>query len=174
MVSEPNPPQSEASLASQYTPLEKRESQNISAKPFVLDYAMILGAIGLGALAGRFGGKALEGKNISVGKVSEYIMGTDKVDRQSGMWLGAKIGGIFGIFQHWKKTEGRQLSVANISQDLRTAMDSDVLKREAQKEQALVSDMQKLQTALSEKPAASHADTVSARREQNSSEHSLN
>ena len=147
----------------QYVPFEKRESQNIKPTPFILDYAALIGVTVFGAIAGVLIGKVMEPRNISLGKLAKWKFGSDKLDRTSGMVIGTEVAGIWGLFQHWKKSEGKQLGIKNVTKDLHEALSPEQLEQDTQKEEALLADLQRLQERLN-KPV-SHGATVTTRRE---------
>lgn len=157
------------SFREHFVPMEQRESQNVKPTPFIQNYAVILGLTGLGAVAGFFTGKALEPRNIKLGKLASYKFGTDRVNRQAGLIAGAEVGGLWGLFHHWRKAEGKQLGIQSLSTDLRTALDPAQLEKEAQKEEALVRDMKLLEERLAAGSGRGHGGSVTARREENAS-----
>ena len=152
------------SFKAHHVPLDKRESQNVKPGPFITNYIVILGLTAVGAAVGFFTGKALEPRNIKLGKLAAYKFATEKVDRQAGLIAGTEVGAIWGVFHHWKKAEGKQIGIKNLSTDLRAAMDPAQLEKETQKEETLAKDLQRLENQLN-KPK-SHSGTVLSRREE--------
>ncbi|MBY0406261.1 MAG: hypothetical protein K2Q01_01095 [Rickettsiales bacterium] len=163
-------PDKPGSSKAAFVPLEDRDSQNIKPAPFIKDYVGIIGLAAIAAVAGFLLGKRMEPKNIKLGRFAQWKFGTDKIDRQSGAILGAELGAIWGIFHHWKKAEGKQLGIQNLSKDLHTAIDPEQLEREAKKEEALVADLKKLEERLSQGTPKSHGASITSRREQSAAE----
>lgn len=150
-------------LKEQYVPLEQRASQHVKPGDFVKDMATILGIAAVGAIVGRLVGKWAEPRKISLGAYGKWMNGSGLLDANMGAWLGGKIGGIYGIYHHWRKSEAKQMGVANISGDLKTAIDDQQLKKDTYKETELLSDIQKLQERMAQ--PKSHIETVAAQRE---------
>lgn len=153
------------SLKEQYVPLEERESQHISSDSFIREYAVILSGLIGGAIGGFFLGRALEPRSIKLGRLAQLKFGTDTVNRQAGLIAGAEVGGILGIFSHWKKREGKQLGVKNISIDLHTVMEPQQLENEVRKQDALLDDLNQLESRLAQSSKGNHAQRELTRRE---------
>ncbi|NBO19718.1 MAG: hypothetical protein EBV03_10970 [Proteobacteria bacterium] len=144
-------------LKEQYVPLERRESQNIDWKPFAYETAKFFIVTKLAAVAGYFMGSALSKRKI---KVFNFPL-----DGQRGSFIGGTIGGVYELYDHWHKTEGKRLGINNISKDLTTVIDPTPLERETAKEETLVQDLLKLENAMN-KSQPSHAERALARREE--------
>ncbi len=110
----------------------------------------------------------MEPRNIKLGKLAAFKFGTDTVNRQSGAIAGAEVGGLWGIFHHWKKSEGKQIGIKNLSTDLRAAIDPAQLEKETQKEEALLKDLKTLEDRMI--APKSHGAAILTRREEASRE----
>ena len=159
MPENPAPPSdTHKTLRESYVPLEQRESQHPNWKPFAYDTIKFFVVAKLSALAGLFAGNSMAAKNMKLGPL--------KMDGQTGAMLAGTAGVTYELYDHWQKTEGKRLGVANISSDLRAALDPVQLEKESTKEEALVNDLKKLEELLSQSPGTkSHIDAVSSRRE---------
>ncbi len=174
MAITPDKPKDDTTYKAHFVPLEERESQNVKPAPFIKNYILIIGVTILGGIAGALTGRAMEPRNIKLSKLAAMKFGSDKVDRMSGMVAGAEVGGIWGLFHHWKKAEGKQIGIKNLSTELRDAIDPAQIEKEAKKEEAILSDLKILEERLKTQPqAASHAQSVTARREESSRENSI-
>jgi hypothetical protein len=149
-------PQSKGkTLKEQYVPYEKRASQNVKAMDYIKELAPIICSGLLGALTGRIGGKFLEARNVKIKSIP--------INGDVGGWFGGKIGGVYGLFHHWKKTEGRRLGVSAISSDLNTVLSAEHLESQARKQAEIIEGIKTLQNMpLSQK---SYVEEVTSRRE---------
>lgn len=138
-----------------FVPLEQRESHNLKPWDYIKDVLPVFIIGHVSAAVGYFAGKSYEGKKISVLKIP--------VDRVTGSAILGTVGGLFGVYQHWKKKEGKQLGVSAVSSDLKTAISSEHLEKETKKEQEIIDGIKTLQ----EMPQShiSHVDNVMSRRE---------
>lgn len=143
-----------SNLKGQYVPLEQRESNNLKMWDFVKDVAPIFIIGHLSAAVGYFLGKSYEGKNLSIVKIP--------VNRTIGSAVLGTVGGLFGVYQHWKKKEGKQLGVSAISSDLKTVISSEQLEKETKKEQEIIDGIKALQEMP--KSPKSYVEDVTSRR----------
>lgn len=144
-----------SNLKGQYVPLEQRESRNLKIWDFVKDVAPIFIIGHLSAAVGYFLGKSYEAKNLSIVKIP--------VNRTIGSLVLGTVGGLFGVYQHWKKKEGKQLGVSSVSSDLKTAISSEQLEKEAKKQAEIIDGIEALHKLKS--GSMSHVENVISRRE---------
>ncbi len=145
-----------ALLKERIVPLEERKSQKLGVWDFVKEHLPIFILGKLGALAGYFLGKAQETNAIR-------IAGLSSLNRGSGMAAGGIIGGVYGMFYHWKKTRGSQLGVENLHTDMKEAMSVDYLQKEVGKEQEIVDGISYLTDEKAKN--MSYADYINSRRQ---------
>ncbi len=163
MSDTPNISENNKSLKEQYVPFEERDSQKVTPIHFAKELAIFAAFTALGGVAGRFLGKGVEGKNIKLPKFMNDWYGKETLDRTVGTWVGGKIGGLYGIFHHWKKTEGKHLGVSAISSDLNTVLSSDTLEKDAKKQAEIIDGIETLHKLKS--GSMSHVENVMSRRE---------
>ncbi|MEZ5691901.1 MAG: hypothetical protein R3D71_09600 [Rickettsiales bacterium] len=143
------------SLKEQYVLYEKRESQKDSKWEFVKEIGAIALSGVVGAVIGGAAGKFAEVKNV---KIKGFPVGKD-----AGAWLGGKIGAIYGVYNHWKKTEGKRAGIDSVSNDLNETLSPEHIKKEINMQAEIAKDLEKLENI--KKGRVSHAENILARRE---------
>lgn len=160
------------SLQEQYVPFEQRESQNTKMKDWAIEAAKFIIVTKVAAVAGAVLAETYAKKSFGqafnkVFKTSIFKKMGDPEYGKSAEFIGGTLGGVAGAtyeaYGHWSKQEGNRLAASSIHGSVREAIDLDQIKREADKETAIVNDLQKLDKALNK---TNHAERITARREE--------
>lgn len=157
------------SLKQRFTPYEERKSGHVSFLSYFKNYITVLGYGVGGMLAGWLLGKAAETRDINLPKAlkgyGQMFGHSGKVNGEVGKWAGAKIGGMLGLYHHWRKAEGQRVGVEAINTDLKEAISPEHLASEVAQERQILEDIQYIRN---NSPQNTHARKERERRENNS------